>query len=276
MAKHEIVLTNEDLKELLSAIDHKYGYDFSQYSQVFLQRRFISFMITHKIKTAEELNTQLLDIEYIFDELILHISITVTEMFRDPLFYKSVREKIIPRLATYPFIKVWIAGCATGEEVYSIAILLREHGLLDRSIIYATDINQKALQTARDGIYPIRNMKLYTENYIRSGGTNSLSEYYIARHSFALFDRTLVKNVVFAPHNLVADKIFNEFQLIFCRNTLIYFNEYLQNKVVSLFYDSLCNFGFLALGNKESLLFMNKKNHFQEVDRKEKIFIKKD
>lgn len=275
MAKHEIVLKNEDLKELLKAIDRRYGYDFSQYSPAFLQRRFNGFMIANKIKTKDELNEQLLHNEQLFEELIPHISITVTEMFRDPLFYRSMREKLIPRLATYPFIKVWIAGCATGEEVYSIAILLREHHLLDRSIIYATDINQRSLQSAREGMYPIRNMKQYTENYVRSGGTDSFSAYYIARYNFALFDRSLTKNTVFAPHNLVTDKTFNEFQLIICRNVLIYFNEDLQNKVIDLFYESLCNFGFLALGNKESLLFMDKKNQFQEIDRKEKIFIKK-
>jgi len=276
MAKNEITLRSEDLKALLSVIDDQYGYDFSQYSQAFLQRRFINFMIIHRIKTVNELNERLVHDEQLFEELIPHISITVTEMFRDPLFYKSVREKIIPRLATYPFIKVWIAGCATGEEVYSIAILLKEHGLLDRSIIYATDINQRSLQAAREGMYPVRNMKLYTENYIRSGGINSFSEYYKAMYDFALFDRSFLKNILFASHNLVTDKAFNEFQLIVCRNVLIYFNEDLQNKVVNLFYESLCNFGFLALGNKESLLFMNKKDYFLEVDKKEKIFIKKD
>lgn len=275
MTKDEIVLRGEELKVLLKAIDNKYGYDFSQYSQVFLQRRFVNFMIARKLRTTEELSDRLLRDEQLFEDLIPHISITVTEMFRDPFFYRGVREKIVPRLATYPFIKVWIAGCATGEEAYSIAILLKEHNLLGRSVIYATDINQRALQAAREGMYPVRNMKQYTENYIRSGGTNSFSEYYTARYDFALFDRTLANKIVFAPHNLVTDNAFNEFQLIVCRNVLIYFNEDLQNRVTGLFYDSLCNFGFLALGNKESLLFMDKKDRFQEVDRKEKIFIKK-
>jgi len=275
MTKDEIVLRGEELKVLLKAIDNKYGYDFSQYSQVFLQRRFVNFMIARKLRTTEELSDRLLRDEQLFEDLIPHISITVTEMFRDPFFYRGVREKIVPRLATYPFIKVWIAGCATGEEAYSIAILLKEHNLLGRSVIYATDINQRALQAAREGMYQVRNMKQYTENYIRSGGTNSFSEYYTARYDFALFDRTLANKIVFAPHNLVTDNAFNEFQLIVCRNVLIYFNEDLQNRVTSLFYDSLCNFGFLALGNKESLLFMDKKDRFQEVDRKEKIFIKK-
>jgi len=272
----KIVLEDEDLKELLKAIYHRYGYDFSQYSGSFLQRRFAHFITHNKLKTINDLSSQLLNNEQLFEELIPQIAITVTEMFRDPLFYKSLREKVIPRLATYPLIKVWIAGCATGEEVYSVAILLKEHGLLDRCLLYATDINQKSLETAQEGMYPMRNMKQYTENYIRSGGINAFSEYYMAKYDFVLFDRALINNTVFAPHNLVTDKVFNEFQLIICRNVLIYFDGDLQNKVVNLFYESLCHFGFLALGNKESLLFTDKKNHFEEIDKKEKIFRKKD
>jgi len=272
----EIVLNDEDLKELLDAIYHQYGYDFSQYSPTFLQRRIVNFMTQNKLKTVNDLRSQLANNDQFFEELIPQIAINVTEMFRDPLFYRSIREKVIPRLATYPLIKVWIAGCATGEEVYSVAILLKEHGLLDRCLLYATDINQKSLETAQEGMYPVRNMKQYTENYIRSGGVNAFSEYYMAKYDFVLFDRALMNNTVFAPHNLVTDKAFNEFQLIICRNVLIYFDGDLQNKVVNLFYESLCHFGFLALGNKESLLFTDKKNHFEEIDKKEKIFRKKD
>ena len=203
------------------------------------------------------------------------MSVTVTEMFRDPLFYKSLRKHIIKRLATYPFIKVWIAGCATGEEIYSIVILLQEEGLLSRSVIYATDINQKSLQVAKDGIYTVENMKSYTANYQKAGGTKSFSEYYKAKYNSVMFDKALKQNIVFAAHNLAVDKSFNEFQLIICRNVLIYFNQQLQNKVINLFYESLCPFGFLGLGNKESLLFSDARKHFEEIDNKEKIFMKK-
>jgi chemotaxis protein methyltransferase CheR len=209
-----------------------------------------------------------------FEEFIRELSVTVTEMFRDPTFYKSLREKIIKRLATYPVIKIWIAGCATGEEVYSMAILLKEEGLLQRSIIYATDINQRSLQIAKDGIYPLASMKDYTTNYIRSGGTRPFSEYYLANYGSAIMDKSLRQNIVFSQHNLSLDRSFNEFQLILCRNVLIYFNQNLQDTVINLFHESLCTFGFLSLGNKESLLFTSKKSDFEEIDRKEKIFMK--
>jgi chemotaxis protein methyltransferase CheR len=167
-----------------------------------------------------------------------------------------------------------MAGCATGEEVYSLAILLKEEGLLDRTIIYATDINQKSLQIAKEGIYPVENMKAYTANYIHSGGMESFSEYYKSKYNSVMFDKSLKQNIVFSPHNLTTDKSFNEFQLVICRNVLIYFNQQLQNRVINLFYESLCPFGFLGLGNKESLLFTDKKDFFEEIDRKERIFRK--
>jgi chemotaxis protein methyltransferase CheR len=199
----------------------------------------------------------------------------VTDMFRDPAFYKNLREKVMTRLGTYPFIKIWIAGCATGEEVYSVAILLQEEGLLSRSVIYATDINQKSLQIAKDGVYPVENMKAWTANYQKAESTGSFSQYYKSKYNSVMFDKSLKQNIVFAPHNLAVDRSFNEFQLIICRNVLIYFNQQLQNKVINLFYESLCPFGFLGLGNKESLLFSDKQKDFEEISRKEKIFIKK-
>jgi chemotaxis protein methyltransferase CheR len=197
-------------------------------------------------------------------------------MFRDPAFYKSLRNNVLKRLATYPFIKIWMAGCATGEEVYSMAILFKEAGLLNRVLIYATDINQKSLQVAKEGVYPLENMKQYTSNYQKAGGKKSFSEYYMAKYDSVLFDKSLKQNIVFAAHNLAIDKSFNEFQLIICRNVLIYFNQKLQNNVINLFYESLCPFGFLGLGNKESLLFSDKKKQFEDIDRYEKIFMKTD
>ncbi len=265
---------NNEFKELLESIRFVYGYDFTDYSEASVKRRIDHFMSTRKITALDELGKLILKDEKLFEEFVLEISVTVTEMFRDPDFYKSLRQNVMKRLATYPFIKIWIAGCATGEEIYSIAILLQEEGFLSRCVIYATDINQKSLQIAKDGVYAVGNMKSHTANYQKAGGTRSFSEYYKAKYNSVMFDKSLKQNVVFSPHNLAIDKSFNEFQLIICRNVLIYFNQQLQNKVIHLFYESLCPFGFLGLGNKESLLFSEKRKCFDEVDRKEKIFMK--
>lgn len=266
---------NKELKELLESIRFVYGYDFTDYAEASVRRRVEHFMSAKKVNELEKLGKMILQDEKLFEEFIQELSVTVTEMFRDPGFYKSLREKVMKRLATYPFIKVWIAGCATGEEIYSIAILLQEEGLLNRSVIYATDINQKSLQIAKDGVYPIENMKAYTTNYQRAEGTGAFSEYYKSKYNSVMFNKSLKQNIVFAAHNLAVDKSFNEFQLIICRNVLIYFNQQLQNNVINLFYESLCSFGFLGLGNKESLLFSDKKNDFEEISRKERIFMKK-
>jgi chemotaxis protein methyltransferase CheR len=263
-----------EYQDLLEAIKVVYGYDFTEYAQASVRRRIDHFMQNRKIKAVDSLKRMILSDEKLCEEFIQEISVTVTEMFRDPVFYKSVREHVMQRLATYPFIKVWVAGCATGEEVYSIAIVLKEAGLLDRSLIYATDINQKSLLKAKDGLYQAQNMKRYTTNYQESGGQRSFSEYYKANYDSVLLDKSLKQNLVFAPHNLAIDKAFNEFQLILCRNVLIYFNQALQNKVINLFYESLCSFGVLCLGNKESLLFSDKQKHFEEIDRKERIYMK--
>jgi chemotaxis protein methyltransferase CheR len=265
--------TNE-FKELIDCILRVYGYDFTDYSEASLKRRISVFMASHKIPTIDLVKVMLLENEKTFEEFVQEISVTVTEMFRDPPFYKSLRSNVLKRIATYPFIKVWIAGCATGEEVYSMAILFKEENLLDRTLIYATDINQKSLQKAKEGLFPVENMKQYIANYQKAGGDVPFSEYYKAKYNSVLFDKSLKQNIVFAPHNLAVDKSFNEFQLIICRNVLIYFNQNLQNRVINLFYESLCPFGFLGLGNKESLLFSDKKNCFEEVDRNEKIFMK--
>lgn len=261
-------------KDLLESIKYFYGYDFTEYAEASVRRRIDYFMSTRRIAGVDELKKVVLKDERLFEEFIQDVSVTVTEMFRDPPFYKSLRENVMKRLATYPFIKVWIAGCATGEEVYSLAIVLKEAGLLQRSIIYATDINQKSLMTARDGVYPAQNMKVYTSNYQRSGGTRPFSEYYKSMYNSVLFDKSLKQNIVFSSHNLAVDKAFNEFQLILCRNVMIYFNQKLQDRVISLFHESLCVFGYLCLGNKESLLFSGRRAQFDEIDRSERIFMK--
>lgn len=267
-------IDEKELRKLLESILYVYGYDFTEYAEASVRRRVDGFMTLKKIEAPEVLAKMLLQDEKLFEEFVQQVSVTVTEMFRDPPFYKSLRENVMNRLATYPFIKIWLAGCATGEEVYSIAILLNEAGLLNRSVIYATDINQKSLQIAKEGVYPMDNMKLHTSNYQKSGGTRSFSEYYIAKYNSVMFDKSLKQNIVFAPHNLAVDSSFNEFQLIICRNVLIYFNQQLQNRVISLFYESLCPLGFLGLGSKESLLFSEKRKLFDDIDRKEKIFVK--
>jgi chemotaxis protein methyltransferase CheR len=270
----EIIIEPKVYKEFLESIRFIYGYDFTDYAESSVKRRIVHFMEGRRIDSIDKLAKLLLKDENTFEEFVQELSITVTEMFRDPSFYKSLREKVLKRLATYPVIKIWIAGCATGEEVYSLAILLKEEGLLQRSIIYATDINQKSLQMAKQGVYPVEHMKVYTKNYLESGGRESFSIYYIAKHNAVLFDPALKENVVFSPHNLAADKSFNEFQLIICRNVLMYFNQHLQDTVVNLFHESLCMFGFLGLGDKESLLFSGRKDCFEETDSKEKIYRK--
>ena len=268
------MITTPEMGSFLESIRFAYGYDFTEYAQASVARRIDHYMKVNKIADISLLQKTLLGNEHTFAHFVQEFTVNVTEMFRDPTFYESLREKVTKRLATYPFIKIWIAGCSTGEEVYSIAILLQEEGLLDRSVIYATDINQKALQAAKKGVFHLDLMKKYTTNYQKAGGKNSFSDYYIAKYDSALLDKSLRQNIVFAPHNLAADTSFNEFQLILCRNVLIYFNQKLQNRAISLFYESLCPFGILALGSKESLLFSDKIKHFNDVDRREKIFIK--
>jgi chemotaxis protein methyltransferase CheR len=196
-------------------------------------------------------------------------------MFRDPLFYKMVREEVIPELASYPVIRIWHAGCSTGEEVYSMAILLKEAGLLERSIIYATDINRQVLDQAKSGIFDLSHMQEYSTNYNNSGGLRDFSSYYTARYGKAIFNEELNARMVFSPHNLAQDQSFNEFNLIVCRNVLIYFNQSLQNKVIDLFLNSLSSFGILTLGSKEDIQFKTSANQFEIINRKQKAWRKK-
>jgi chemotaxis protein methyltransferase CheR len=267
-------LEEVQLHEFLNKLYLNFGYDFRDYAQASLKRRICHYLQLKKVNSLSELWDNITSDNTALEQMIQEISVTVTEMFRDPSFFKSLNKHVIPRLKTYPFFKVWVAGCATGEEAYTIAIILKEAGLLERSIIYATDINQRSLRKAADGIFPIDSMKNYITNYQQYGGLGDFSQYYSAKYNSVMMNKELSKNMVFAPHNLAVDSAFNEFELIICRNVLIYFNQTLQNKVINLFYQSLCDFGYLGLGSKESLLFTDKRKEFTEIDRKEKLFMK--
>jgi chemotaxis protein methyltransferase CheR len=264
-----------EINLLLEAIYQRYGYDFRDYGKAHAKRRILHRLALSGITSISELQHRILYDESIFHLILQDLSINTTEMFRDPEFFLSVREQVIPVLKTYPFIKIWHAGCSTGEEVYSMAILLREEGLLNRTQIYATDFNPSVLQKAREAIYSATQMKEYTRNYIKSGGKYSFSDYYNARYDSAILKKALKENVVFADHNLVTDSVFGEMNLIMCRNTLIYFNKRLQDKVIGLFCDSLVPGGFLCLGSKESITFSPYKENFEPVVGKWKIFRKK-
>jgi chemotaxis protein methyltransferase CheR len=208
------------------------------------------------------------------ERLLLDLSINVTAMFRDPSFYVAFRKDVVPALRTYPFTRIWVAGCSTGEEVYSLAILLQEEDVYERTRIYATDINEAVLERARAGVFPIDKMREYTQNYIRAAGTRAFSEYYLAKYDGAQFQRSLIENVVFAQHNLVSDRSFNEFNVIICRNVMIYFDRTLQDRVHRLFYDSLVTFGVLGLGHKESIRFSPYEKAYAELDANEKLYRK--
>ena len=266
---------NIELELLLQAIFLQYGYDFRDYSRAHVKRRVKHRMIQEGLKSISELQNKILHDKESFGRIARDFSINVTEMFRNPDFYKSIREKVIPILKTYPFLKIWHAGCATGEEVYSFAIMLKEEGLLERTQIYATDFNSLVIHKAQKGIFPIRNIKEYTANYQKAGGKESFSDYYHANDELVIFDKSLNRNIVFAEHNLVTDGVFAEVNMIVCRNVLIYFNRVLQNNVLKLLHNSLITGGFLALGTKESLLFSDEEKKYKVIDAKQKIFKKK-
>ena len=268
-----MIIENEALDKLLIDIYNNYGYDFTKYSKASLQRRINNFYTKSRITNYNEFLEKLNNPQY-FTNFIEEITVNVTEMFRDFSFYKSLKEKVIPVLATYPFIRIWHAGCSTGEEVYSVAILLKEAGILSKSLLYATDINGAVIESAKSGKFPVRMMQRYSENYILAGGQSDFSTYYRADNNLAKFDESFTKKMVFSTHNLVSDSSFNEFQLIICRNVLIYFNQDLQDKVLQLFDKSLDNLGFLALGNKESLRFSTIGNKYNQLDVKERIWRK--
>jgi chemotaxis protein methyltransferase CheR len=267
------LIKEDELQILLLDIARKYGYDFTEYSMASLKRRVNRLCLIDMHKNFTELRCRILNNEDYFSRFVEEITVNVTEMFRDPSFYKSLRENIIPELARHPHIKIWLAGCSTGEEVYSISILLHEAGLLHKTLLYATDINPSVLEVAKKGIYAIGDMKLYSENYMNSGGTRDFSTYYSAIYDRIKLREEFKLNTVFATHNLVADRSFNEFQLIICRNVLIYFNKDLQEKVFTLFDDSLEHSAFLALGSKETIRFSDLESKYKQIGR-EKIWKK--
>jgi chemotaxis protein methyltransferase CheR len=270
----ELDLEQLELELLLEGIHRRYGFDFRDYAPASLRRRVRRRMAGEKVETISGLQDLLLHDPAVMERLLRDLSINVTAMFRDPSFFAAFRERVVPLLRSYPFARLWVAGCSTGEEVYSLAILLAEEGLSERVRIYATDINQAVVDAARLGVFPLDKMREYTQNYIRAGGKRSFSEYYVARYDGAQFARELVEGVVFAQHNLASDAAFNEFQAITCRNVMIYFAQPLQERVHRLFYESLTMFGVLALGQKESIRFSPYERSFEELDAAERLYKK--
>lgn len=263
----QVVLVQQDFLEY-------YGYDFTGYSQASFKRRIERLYLSGKFSDFEEFRRRLRNDQQFFKEAVSEISVNVTEMFRDPEFYKVIREKVLPVLATYPHIRIWNAGCATGEEVYSLAILLKETGLLSRSLLYGTDINPRAIEIARKGVFAATHMQQYSKNYQETGGVNDFSSYYSSNYGMVKFRDYLTERIIFSTHNLVTDFSFNSFQLIFCRNVLIYFDRDLQSKVLQLFHSSLEQLGFLALGTKESLRFTGIEKAYKPVLERQKIWRK--
>ncbi len=266
-------VNDDEIEIILNDLLEIYGYDFRGYSSASLKRRINRLFLIDKFTSFAEFRYQIkTEVNYI-NHFIEQLTVNVTEMFRDPEFYKIIREEVLPRLGTYPFIRIWLAGCSTGEEAYSLAILLQEANLLHKSLIYATDLNPDVLQKASKGIFPLANMKRYSENYNLSGGKKEFSSYYSANYDLAKFDESLKTKMIFSTHNLVSDTSFNKFQLILCRNVLIYFDKNLQSRVFNLFDESLENLGYLALGSRETLRFTVIENKFCQLNG-EKIWRK--
>ena len=266
-------INDEQVEILINDVLEQYGYDFTGYSRASLKRRLLRLYGLDRQVSFAEFRYKVANDPVYFKRFVEQITVNVTEMFRDPNFYKALREKVLPNLGTYPFIRIWLAGCSTGEEAYSIAIVLKELNLLHKSLIYATDINPTVLEKAGQGIFPLSQMKQYSENYIASGGTKEFSTYYNANYSLVKFNEDLKEKMIFSTHNLVSDHSFNEFQLILCRNVLIYFDRDLQFKVLQLFDNSLDSLGYLALGTKETTDFSPISKRYKRLDS-EKIWRK--
>ncbi|MBF0547314.1 MAG: protein-glutamate O-methyltransferase CheR [Candidatus Riflebacteria bacterium] len=268
-------IENIEVDLILEAIWRRFGYDFRNYSKNSLTRRLNTMIQDIDEKKLSGLIPKILYEKNFLPTILHHLTIQVSEMFRDPLFYKSLRENVIPILKTWPIIRIWCAGCATGEEAYSLAIVLQEEGVYQRCLIYATDVNEEGLRQAIEGIYPIKKMREYSENYHKSDGKGSLNDYFSANYGSAIMDQSLKKNIVFSTHNLVSDSVFTEASMIFCRNVMIYFNQKLKDSVMDTFAESLSAGGFLSLGSKENLIGCRAKERFSEFDPKNKIFRKK-
>ena len=267
-------ITDEEVTHLLTLLLEQYGYDFSGYTRASVKRRILRLMSADKFTGIPVMMQRIkFDADYA-RRFIEEVTVNVTEMFRDASFYQCLRTAILPVLNTYPMIRIWHAGCSTGEEVYSMAILLQEENLYHKSLLYATDINPGVVEKARKGMFPIGQMKAYSNNYILSGGKEAFSKYYTANYGYAKFNEKLSEKIIFATHNLVADKSFNEFQLIICRNVMIYFDRELQETVLKLFDDSLESLGFLALGAKETIRFSSIAARFRQIE-KERIWRKR-
>ena len=268
------VIEKIEIDLLLAALYQRYGYDFQQYARATIRRRVRHFLSKTTYRRISDMIPSILYDEVFAQNMIHDFSITVTEMFRDPRFYQVLREKVVPYLKTYPFIRVWHAGCASGEEVYSLAILLYEEDLYERATIFATDFNNEALQRAKEGIYSLKDMHEYARNYNKAGGTASFTDYYHAQYELARMRNDLKRHLTFANHNLVTDTVFSEMHLILCRNVLIYFDKRLQSRVLTLLDDSLTYGGFLCLGMKETIQFSDIENKFKVFDEKTKVYQK--
>lgn len=264
-----------ELQLLVDAIFLKYHYDFRSYAGASLKRRLTAAMTRFECRSLSQLQDRVLNDPAFFPGLLDYLTVQVSEMFRDPSYFRALRENVVPLLRTYPSLKIWVAGCSTGEEAYSLAILLREEQLLERSLIYATDINPRALQQAETGVYTIDRIAGFTENHRRSGGRGSLSNYYTAAYDRAMFDKSLRDHIVFSDHSLATDSVFAEMHLISCRNVLIYFTRDLQDRAVRLFREALCRKGFLGIGSKESLRFSSEADAFDTLIAGERIYQKK-
>ncbi len=265
-----------ELQLLIDAIYLKYHYDFRGYASASIKRRLKVAMSRMNCRSLSQLQDRIMHEPAVFPALLDYLTVQVSEMFRDPAYFKSLREIVLPVLRTYPSLRMWVAGCSTGEEVYSLAILLREEGLLERTLIYATDINAGALQKAEAGVYAVDRIAGFTDNHRKSGARTSLSDYYTAAYGRAVFDKSLKRHMVFSDHSLATDSVFAEMHLVSCRNVLIYFDRALQDRALGLFSEALCRKGYLGLGAKESLRFSSHSNEFADVVREDRVYQKKD
>jgi len=274
VATEVVDLEDIEISLLLEGLYRAHGFDFREYSRASVKRRILEMMRAENLGTVSAFQDRVLHDAGCLDRFLLGLSVHATAMFRDPSFYLTFRRKVVPLLRTYPTVQIWVAGCSTGEEVYSLAILLQEERLYGKCRIYATDISQAVLRKARDGIFPLASMRDYTNNYHLAGGANEFSDYYTAQYDSVIFSSALKSNVVFSEHNLATDGSFNEFQVILCRNVMIYFNKDLQARVHKLLYDSLSMFGVFGLGNKESLKFTPRAAFYEHLNDKDKLYRK--